>query len=255
MVFLQIVSFSLVIISLINIYLNWRLSQKGYSGKAEEYYSLRLRFDSFLAGLAIVIAAAGFIGYNTVEGIKNDFNEQIMDVNEIITKQKSSVDEYEIKLKEIELSIINSEKGLDGLLNQVSNSEEGVQLFINKLKNELIPQQQKIENLEQKALSIQNSLSATNIFTVNNLKTDGDAKTRDIVYFKDLLTIDGRNLPNFEHQPLVLVWVDIDIEEREGFMIGVEKCESIRTEGFVLPGYASQEVLEFDALIIYPIKS
>jgi hypothetical protein len=157
------------------------------------YYELKARQDSIVAISAIVISTFGFFGYQTIQDAKNKMQEEYLDA-----KQKL-------------FSINSSAKDLDSI---IKLREDRVKILESRMRD-----------LQRKNIIQQN------IFIVEKLKMGNfkpDVNQYRTIYFKDLKTISGENLPKFATPPSILfssrtqAWPFIKDVTTESFKINVE---------------------------------
>lgn len=183
----------------------------------ERYYELNNKIQLIIVISSIILLLGGFFGYNTISTIKSEINNEIGNYRETISSYDSIITKYNNLILELE-----SERGnLSGVL-QSSISET------NRLQKELA--------------QLQSDYSFNvRTYIVTNIKfelkkdviTGKKEKTR--VYFKDLKTSKGENLPKFTSPPYLNI-------QNLGFAFAV-MIKEVTTEYFE---YETNEMRAFD---------
>lgn len=244
MVLIQILLFTLLVVSAVNFWFSIiKLSKNKIESGSSEYYSLRLRIDALIVGITIAIGAATFLGIDTAENVEKNLEDGLAKSRNAIDSQIVEMTKIEERVKLIEDKIGTSSAALDDLWNSVNSSKDGIDGFFNKLNQKLAPLESQVEALKQ-------NITKTNIYAVSTLAVPkGDINMT--FAFESLKTIDGSSLPKFQHAPLVLVWND---HEFEGVKKPFQMADQITTTGFTLYNPQRNSISPHDLIIIYPIK-
>lgn len=245
MVLIQILLFTLLVISAVNFWFSIiKLSKNKIESGSNEYYSLRLRIDALIVGITIVLGAATFIGFDTKKNIDETIKNELNQSTALLTDQTKLTDSLQKRLNNIEKRLGASNQGLAILLEDVNKSKSGIEGFFEALNRKLQPLEHQVNQLVQNA-------SKSNIYVLNDIETDGKPKVEDRFEFQDLVTIDGKKLPEFAHPPLVLCWVDLE-DLNHG--VPFEMAANITSKGFTIRSDYPKDRVNMDVLIVYPIK-
>ncbi|CAC9972926.1 hypothetical protein [Flavobacterium panici] len=176
-------------------------SQSNVSNLGDDrYYELKYKLQFLSSVGVIIIAVAGFFGLDKYENFVKEFksktdsldiklseyDKKISLLDSSILKYDSRIRTYDNSFKMLDLSKIKFSKAM------ISSNKELLQLkdTIDVIKK---------RNILDKTFYVINNLQVNNPIIPNN----GNLITR--YYFKDLYTIIGDKLPEFEKPPIILV--------------------------------------------------
>jgi hypothetical protein len=200
MIILGIIGISILILLIWDISILHRIYKLGKKGEAfipdERYFELKYNIN-LLKGLAtILIFVVGFLGY----GSYNDLSKKVgSDINEIVDAQKDSISNLNKEIESFRSSIVAFKKSIDGVVSQKDN-----------VTKELASYQREFSKTKKKLESLDKAISQnTKLYIVESLEFPfniEDRNTKDCkFYFKEMKTITGIKLPEFEELPSVKV--------------------------------------------------
>lgn len=178
------------------IFINQRILKKVVTFKRDEqklkidderYYELNNKIQLIIVISSIIILIGGFFGYNTISTIKSEINNEIGNYRETILSYDSIIKKYNKLILGLESERVNISKVLQ---NSISET--------NRLQRELT-QLQSDYNFNVRT------------YMVTDIKIDrkeiAGTKEYEIVrvYFKDLKTTKGENLPKFINTPYLSI--------------------------------------------------
>jgi hypothetical protein len=146
----------------------------------QKYFELKTRQDFIISIGSILIALLTLIGYGTLNDIKKEYEDQAaVGRNQVDSLTRESIKKY---------------LTLDTLTDKFKSTIKQGLLTVSVLK-------QKVIEISKKDVIRQN------IYIIDPLRT-GDYKQDQeefrTIYFKDLLTISGKHLPNFSTPPSLI---------------------------------------------------
>jgi hypothetical protein len=166
----------------------------------DRYYELKYKLQFISSVGVIVIAVAGFFGFdkyeNFVEEFKsktdsldiklNEYDKKISVLDSTISKYDNKISVYDNFFKKLDVSKVKFSKAI------IASNKGLLQLkdTINVIKK---------RNILDKSFYVIDNLQVNNALIPNN----GDEISR--FYFKDLYTIIGDKLPEFEKPPVIFV--------------------------------------------------
>ena len=227
---LLIILIFVLIVSLIwNIFLfNKKISSKNDS---KEYYELKYQLQFYVAVFTVLIGVFSFLGYSSyndiVDKVKNEISKETEDIldsskKEINSKIQSTQNDlskitYENeRIKESNKDILNnSEKTNDrfyklyeqflSLNRELYSSEKQLQTQIDNVNSA----ENDVQSIKKDIIEIKKIDFLNQVYLVTDIAYDefsDESKTKvDTVYFKDLKTISGNNLPDFKKPPSISI--------------------------------------------------
>lgn len=222
----------ILIIALI-VFLIWNIilfkTKVNSKNDSREYLELKYQLQFYVAVFSVLIGVFTFLGYSSyndiVEKVKNEIsketdsividtkskikntesqlskisfeNERIRESNKDILENNEKTNDRFYKLYDQFLSLnrelYNSEKQLQSQIDNVNNAEKDVQ----NIKKD-IAEINKIDFLKQLYL-------VTNISYEEPTYKDRTKKEYDTIYFKNIKTISGSDLPKFTTPPSIMI--------------------------------------------------
>ena len=189
-----ILLFIIVVLLIGDLYFLNRIYKKGKKGIEialdEKYFELKYNINLLKAISAILIFVIGYLGYSSykefTDKIINNFNDTI-------------------KSKTIEIQEISKRT------DKIKTSVDSLEILKNSLGDIVVSYESKLQDLNHKISIINNSFKYNQrIYVVNDLKfynANFDSTGLLKIYFKDLKTIFGEQLPIFSKPPLINVQV------------------------------------------------
>lgn len=159
----------------------------------QKYFELKYKIEFLVAIFTVLVALAGFLGYNSIQNAKSEIQSNLNKEVSIIENRIKNTDKT-ISDKD---SIVNR---LNGKLNVISENSSTTENTIKNQKERLNLLVNKIEVINKKNIIKQNYY----IVSLKNYKYDENDTTNHKFYFKDLKTNLGDNLPNFKIAPIVI---------------------------------------------------
>lgn len=178
------------------IFINQRILNKVVTYKRDEqklninderYYELNNKIQLIIVISSIILLIGGFFGYNTISTIKSEINNEIGNYRETILSYDSIITNYNKLILELESERENLSKVLQ---NSISET--------NRIQKELTQLQ------ADYSFNVRTYI-VTNI-KIEEKKIAGTEEYEKVrVYFKDLKTTKGENLPKFNNPPYLSI--------------------------------------------------
>jgi hypothetical protein len=209
-----IISFLIVVIifnfwNAINLYFLKKRPLENNELNDAKYWELKFKIQFLVAAVSAIIAIVSFLGYNTVENIRDGISKEI---NLKLDSTKASMTRLDIKQKEIDDKVNNTDEQISkyqdiilGLSNKQATVKESLQLSSSNL-NEL---KERISEINSKNILQQN------IYIVDTIQFDISKLTGDqskVFKYADLVTISGDKIPPLKNPPYILPISNQDCE-------------------------------------------
>lgn len=153
----------------------------------ERYYELNNKIQLIIVISSIIILIGGFFGYNTISTIKREINIEIGNYRETLSSYDSIITKYNKLIVGLEIERENLSKVLQNSI-----------LETNRLQRELTQLQ------TDYSFNVRTYM-VTNI-KIEKKKIVGSEEYEKVrVYFKDIKTTKGENLPNFSNPPYLSI--------------------------------------------------
>jgi Ca2+/Na+ antiporter len=187
-------------------------TQKDKELNDAKYWELKYKYEFLIAIVALITAAAGFLGYNSLQSIeiavKGDFNKKVDSVR--LALNKTSTD--------INAKLLSAKDSVQNLNGRVRNSQSQLKTNAEAL-SKLIKQQLELKvsgYQSKKSLSdLSNQLDSINgknkikreFYLIPNIEFKGELAVNNKyakLKFSELRTITGDRLPVFKRPPIIL---------------------------------------------------
>lgn len=176
-------------------------NQYNFNGISDDrYYELKYKLQFITSVGVIIVAVAGFFGVDKFENFVTTYNKKTdsLDVrlktyNKKISKLDSIISTYDSKIKDYDDFVRNVDWSKTKFSQDIINSNKGLLNLNNKI--DAI----KKRNILDKSFYVVDNLVVKNALIPEN----GNGITR--FYFKDLTTIIGDKVPEFDKPPVTFV--------------------------------------------------
>lgn len=255
----------LIIILLIWNFINRKsLSLKGLISEDEKYYELKYQSQFYVAVFSTFITVLVFFGFSSYEEVKekikndlkNEYEEKIDSAlkvtssfkNEMLNNKKdiSFIKEQNQNLTEIQNVLFSHS------VEMLKDMKENQQIIYTQL-NKSVKSEESLKKIENEIKEINKIDFLKQVYLVANLKyyLQEELSNQEIVYFKDLKTLNGNNLVQFKNKPTLLItsnegnnFAIVEVTN-EYFKIILNSSQGIREEKNKTKNYY------YDLLIIY----
>lgn len=269
-----IFKYSLILLLIaILVLLGWNIllfkSRKIRRKNSEEYIEIKYQQQFYIAIFAVLIGLTSFMGYDKYTDLENSISEKIEQKTAIkVEKYNRQMDSLAHILKTGQREIIFENKILKESNQHLNSKTEKANDLLYKMlydfadvKNELYNSEQNIKNQAERIKRFNNDIEElkkndflNQVHLVTGKKFEGSEKMTylDTVHFNELRTTSGNKLPQFRHNPIVILskttGVDLFINE-----INEKYFVIARGNGYILYEDHQQEKEEvsYDLLIIY----
>ena len=206
-----------------------KMSKNGSSGMDDaKYFELKYKTEFFKAIFSVIVAAAAYIGYTTVNDIKleirEEFTQKTDSINQILEVAKENV----VRLDSANLIVEKGQKSANEKILNFDNIIKSQSLLAKSIQEKL----EKINN---------NNMVELNYYIVDSLKVTYEWQKGDVggtkFYFKDMTTISGDLLPKFSSTPIIILM------PKENVLTTISE---VSNEGFTVTGAMSYgDISEF----------
>lgn len=185
-----VISFLFILIilmgwTLINQYRFLKIRNKRKIEIDSRYIELKYRIDLIVAAFSIIIAIAGLIGYSTVDEIKKDITEDIETEIDKIKKDAHQID----SLQKINMDFIRN----------FELEKEAINFVLCKSGKDAKKINEEITLLANKNIKNPNIYLCKFRYPKEMLNVEKPAR----IFFKNLKTINGQDLPSFKNAPMI----------------------------------------------------
>jgi len=157
-----------------------------------KYFELKYQTESYVKIFTVIIAIAGFLGYNTMQKSKEDIEKEYVE----------NLKKYEARLNVIDSTSKDNEK----FIQSFNGEKEAIKSVLLKTGNDAKEIECGINLLAGKKISQLNMY----VVPMQNKHYDKDAYRPYTYFFKDLITYNGNPLPKFKKAP----YIDISVQDR-----------------------------------------
>lgn len=180
-----------------------------------KYFELKSKSEFIIAIFSVIVAVAGLLGYNTLQGAKNEIKSELINktksIDSLLTITEDRVQEKDSILAQLELK-------LDIISSLIPLNEKQ----LNSQRSQLNSLQKVIRDLNT------NNKIKQSFYIVRNLEIKKSKKPL-VKYFKfnNIKTNIGDNLPKFSKQPIVIPIPESTADFQvynitsEGFYVGI----------------------------------
>lgn len=152
----------------------------------ERYYELYYKIQLIITVTSIIVLVGGFVGYNSIHSIKEDISKDMEHYKTNLRKSDSTLTATESVIQSLDSNRIVIQDELHAsqeALHTSLNETNRIKLELLKLQKEFAP------NIQT--------------YIIKNIPyvSSPDKKTK--IYYKDLKTADGNQLPKFNEPPII----------------------------------------------------
>jgi len=256
---------SLIVFLIWNIFLYYKKISK--RNESKEYYELKYQLQFYVAVFSVLIGVLTFLGYSSYNEIVNKVTDEIskntesskQEINAKISatqNELSKISSENERLKETNNEVLNkSEKTNDRFYTlyeqflrmnkDLYESENELQLQINNVKSA----EKDLSNVKKDISEIKKIDFLNQVYLVTDISfheaTENPTLTLDTVYFKNLKTISGNNLPIFKKPP------SLSISPYNGVQLSFKDVKKDYFTIYMWAKTTEETNHKYDLLIIY----
>lgn len=265
LIFLLIIA--LIIFLIWNIFLFKNIRNTNNSNK--DYLELKYQMQFYIAVFSVLIGLFSFLGYSSYKDIEANVKSEILTQTEdIIRKSKNDLNDKieSTKLELLKISFENERiktSNKDVLDNNEKTNDRFYKLYeqfinlnkeLNGSQRQLQSQIDNVNNAKQDVLNIKNDVEEikkidflNQVYIVTDVSYIETNKSLDTIYFKDLKTIGGNQLPKFSKPP------SITISPYQGIQLSLKEVTNTYYTIYMWTKteWEEKEKHKYDLIIIY----
>lgn len=197
MIIVYILLLVICVFSIMSFFSLRKLKKQQYSNTNftdDRYYELKYKLQFISSVGIIIIGVCGFLGYDTFDRFVYKFEKQTDSLN-------LKIQEYDKKISAIDTVI----KKYDGKIQAYNKVLKNLDASKNRLSGNMFSSNQQLASLVDTIDIIKKrNILDKSFYVIDNLIKKNDDKVERF-YFKDMSTIIGDKLPNFNEKPVLFI--------------------------------------------------